>query len=252
MPRHAIADLCGAPVAAFLRPALPMIGRRKRKLLRLVASPRAAWPAILAAALSLAACGTPPGSFDVEDSTQTKLANLEALVEFKKMPRQPEPTDHVICPDIIILDGTADDRVYGSGEQTNSNLRYQFSLNEVARDCKIEGNKISLKIGAAGKVLLGPAGSPGTFTAPIRIAIVRQADQDPIASQLFQVPVTVASGNTEAPFTLVTDQMSVPYTHANAQHDYMIKVGFDPGGNSKSPPRGHSQGHRQRATPSSN
>ncbi len=170
----------------------------------------------------------------------------------RSLPRQPEPTDHVICPDIIILDGTADDRVYGSGDQSNSNLRYQFSLNDVARDCKIDGDKISLKIGAAGKVLLGPVGSPGTFTAPIRIAIVRQADQDPVASQLFQVPVTIASGQSEAPFTLVTDQMSVPYSHTNAQHDYMIKIGFDAGGKSQTPARGHPRAHRQSTAPAAN
>lgn len=195
----------------------------------------AAFPAVFLTALGLAGCGTPPGSFDVEDSTQTKLANLEALVQFKKAPRQPEPTDGVVCPDILILDGTADDRVYASGDQSNANLRYQFSLNNVARDCKVEGDKLSLKIGAAGKVLLGPQGSPGNFVAPVRIAIIRESDQEPVASQLFQVPVSVQAGQTEAPFTLVTDQMSVPYAHPNALHDYTIKVGFD-SGKGKAPP----------------
>jgi hypothetical protein len=180
-----------------------------------------------AAALSLSACGTPPGSFDVEDSGQTKLSNLQAMVQFKKPGRQPTPIDHVLCPDIVILDGTADDRVYGTGEQTNANLRYQFSLNDVARDCQVNGAQLSLKIGAAGKLLLGPVGSPGNFVAPIRIAIVRDNDQEPIASQLFKVPVTVAAGQTEAPFSLVTEQMTIPYSYANAQHDYTIKVGFD-------------------------
>jgi len=75
-----------------------------------------------------------------------------------------------------------------------------------------------------------PVGSPGSFTAPVRIAVVRESDQNPVVSKLFGVPVTVPPGRSEAPFTLVTDQIEIPYTHANAQHDYTIKVGFDTAG----------------------
>ena len=194
--------------------------------------------------LSLAGCSSAPGSFDVQQSTQTKLTDLMALVQFKKLPKQPEPTDHVACPDITILDGTADDRVYGKGgTQTNADVRYQFSLNDVARDCRVVGDQISLKIGAAGKILLGPLGSPGSFIAPIRVAIVRESDQKPVVSKLYRLGVNVPTGQTEAPFTLVTEPLNVPYTHENAQHDYTIKVGFDaaPSSGEKTASRKHRQ-----------
>ncbi|TAL78400.1 MAG: hypothetical protein EPN75_10920 [Beijerinckiaceae bacterium] len=199
------------------------------------------WPVAFAAALGLAGCAHAPGSFDDPDSGGSTFSNLAALVQFKKPPPSQAPAEHVVCPDIIILDGTANDRVYGKGDQTNENLRYQFSLNDVARDCKIDGNQISLKIGAAGKILLGPVGAPGNFTAPVRIAIVRESDQDPVVSKLYGVPVTVPAGKSEAPFTLVTDQIEIPYTHANAQHDYTIKVGFDAAGATKT---GRTRGRR--------
>lgn len=179
-------------------------------------------------ALGLAACGPQPGAFDVEDTTQSKLANLEALVQFKKPPTQAEPTEHVLCPDISILDGTAEDRVYGKGDQTNANLRYQFSINDVARDCSVQNGEMSLKVGVAGKVLLGPVGAPGSFMAPVRIAVIRRANDEPVASKLYQVPVAVAPGSTEGPFTLVADELAIPYSYANAQHDFEIKLGFDP------------------------
>ncbi len=228
MQRQAISVSWGAAAALLSRAVVPAIGCSSRMPLR-----RAHWPAIFGAILGLAACSSPPGSFDVEDSTQTKLTTLMAMVQFKKPPQQPEPTDHVICPDIVILDGTADDRVYGKGEETNANVRYQFSLNDVARDCQIDGARISLKVGAAGKVLLGPVGSPGNFTAPVRVAVIRESDQQPIVSKLYQVPVSVPAGQTQALFTLVTEPLDVPYTHANSQHDYTIKVGFDAAGNDK-------------------
>jgi hypothetical protein len=193
--------------------------------------PPLAWSGlILFGALGLAACGQAPGAFDVEDAPQTKMANLEALVQFRSAPRQPSPTDQVLCPDISILDGTADDRAYGSGtDQSNANLRYQFSINDIARDCSVQSGQMSLKVGVAGKVLLGPVGAPGNFTAPIRIAIIRRANDEPVVSKLYQVPTTVAGGGTDAPFTLVADDLAIPYSYANAQHDFEIKVGFDTG-----------------------
>ncbi len=220
MQRQAISDLRGFAAAVF------GLARTRRRA-------AASWPIVIGAALSLASCGSTPGSFDVTADPQTKLNNLAALVQFKKMPKQPEPTDHVVCPDIAILDGTADDRAYGPGEQTNANVRYQFSLNDVARDCKTGGGQMNLKVGVAGKVLLGPVGAPGAFTAPIRIAIIRKIDQEPIVSKLYRLPVTVPTGQSEAPFTLVTEPLSIPYTHGNEQHDYAIKVGFDAAGNDK-------------------
>ncbi len=244
MQRRAISNF-GARAAAGLRKAefRADFGKASRKILAVarngrgsgfrIASPLIVGPIVIGAVLSLAGCGRTPGSFDVEQSTQTKFSDLMALVQFKKPPKHPEPTAHVECPDIAILDGTADDRVYGNGEQTNANVRYQLSLNDVARDCEIKGDQINLKIGAAGKILLGPVGSPGNFTAPIRVAIVRESDQEPVVSKLYQLAVSVPTGKTEAPFTLVTEPLSVPYTHKNAQHDYTIKVGFDAAGNDK-------------------
>ncbi|MGA3302492.1 MAG: hypothetical protein ABSC72_04305 [Methylovirgula sp.] len=185
---------------------------------------------IVFGALGLAACGQAPGAFDVEDAPQTKMANLEALVQFRNAPRQPSPTDQVVCPDISILDGTADDRAYGSGtDESNANLRYQYSINDIARDCSVQSGQMSLKVGVAGKVLLGPVGAPGNFTAPIRIAIIRRANEEPVVSKLYQIPTTVPGGSTDAPFTLVADDLVIPYSYANAQHDFEIKVGFDIG-----------------------
>ncbi|QXX74459.1 hypothetical protein MHY1_01271 [Methylovirgula sp. HY1] len=240
MQRRAILNLWGFAAARL----------RQSGLARFPAPwPRLAGPVVAGTVLSLAGCGTPLGSFDVQPTTQTKLSDLMALVQFKKMPKQPEPTDHVQCPDISILDGTADDRAYGKGgAQTNANVRYQFSLNNVARDCKIIGDQMSLKIGAAGKILLGPVGAPGTFDAPIRVAIVRDADQEPVISKLYRLPVTVAAGQTEAPFALVTDPLNIPYTRPNAQHYYTIKVGFDATGNDKAPAARHHHRHKASAS----
>lgn len=187
----------------------------------------------LAAAFGLAACSRNTGSFDADEPTQAKWDNLMALVEFKPLPKQPTPMDPVLCPDIQILDGTAADRVYAPGtDQSNESVRYQFSIDNVARGCAVNGGQAAMKVGVAGRVLLGPAGSPGTFSAPIRVAVVNLADGTPVVSKLYQVPTTVADGQTEAPFTFVSEPFAIPAT-GDFKGDYTIKVGFDSAGNGK-------------------
>src|ERR1700678_127426 len=107
----------------------------------------------LLAASALAGCSGHPGSFDVEDNASTKWDNLTALVTFKTPPKAPRPSDPIKCPEITVLEGTSADRVYTTKDvQSNDALRYQFSVIDVARDCRIDGNQISMKVGVDGKI----------------------------------------------------------------------------------------------------
>ncbi len=81
------------------------------------------------ALLALTGCSKTVGSFDTDDSNQTKMSNLWALVQFKPIPSQPQPFAPIKCPEISVQDGTAEDRIYGSGDdRSNANVRYQFSI----------------------------------------------------------------------------------------------------------------------------
>jgi hypothetical protein len=181
--------------------------------------------ALFFAATSVAGCGSHAGSFDVDDSTGTKWDNLVAMVTFKDKPPQPRPMDAVQCPEIVILNATGAERVYKTGSDTNDSLRHQFSISDVARDCRVENGQMAMKVGVQGNVLLGPAGGPGNYAASIRLVIVRELDQAVVVSKLYHVPATVAAGQTQGPFTLVTEPLSIAYS--NTVHDYTVKVGFD-------------------------
>src|SRR5579863_5683577 len=200
--------------------------------------------------VALAACGRTAGSFDVDDSSQTKWSNLMALVQFKPIPKSPQPFAPIKCPEIGIQDGTADDRVYGGGDdQSNANVRYQFSIVNFARDCQILDKQYQMKVGVEGRVLLGPQGAPGTYEAPIRVVVINRSDSSATISKLYQAPAAVAPGQTEGPFTLVTDPLSVPITGKFSDQDYEIKIGFDStanAGDAKHPTHRH---HRPAAAP---
>ncbi|MDX7949998.1 hypothetical protein P7D22_02255 [Lichenihabitans sp. Uapishka_5] len=188
----------------------------------------------VAGCLVLAGCGA-AGTPGFEPETQggptlsSKLANLVAFNKlFPSAAPLPQTEVQVECPSIEVLDGTASVRTY-AGEQSNANVRYQFSLGDIARECSKAGGNLLLKVGAEGRVLLGPSGSPGAFTVPIRVAVRNDATQKVVFSQLNRISASIASGTSETAFTYVSEPFQVPIV-AHPDEDYTILVGFDPTG----------------------
>lgn len=145
------------------------------------------------------------------------------------------------CPPIAVLDGTVGHRVLAPGATGNQGVRYQFSILKVGRQCSIGAGRVSLKIAASGRLLLGPAGSPGTFSVPLRVVVFNEAQQKPAVSKLYSVPATVPAGQSAAPFEFVSDDVTVPLS-GDAEREYSIKVGIDPagaGGGAVAKPRRH-------------
>ena len=110
------------------------------------------------------------------------------------MPASSTPSEVLQCPTVEVLDGTASSRVYAGADQSNSNVKYQFSIGDVVRECSHVGDQLVLKVGVEGRVLIGPAGTPGTFAAPVRIAVRRDKDDKPVATKLYQIPVAIPGG----------------------------------------------------------
>ena len=138
------------------------------------------------------------------------------------------------CPTVEVLDGTASYRTYAGSDQSNENVRYQFSMGDVARECTHSGKDLLIKVGVEGRVLLGPAGSPGSFTVPVRIAVRHDGDNKVAAAKFYQVPATIAAGEDATGFQVVSDPIAVPFATSNADQDYTVLVGFDAG--TKAPP----------------
>ncbi|MGO9674831.1 MAG: hypothetical protein ACLPSF_11820 [Methylocella sp.] len=136
---------------------------------------------------------------------------------------------HLFCPEVIILDGTAAAQVHAGAPPTNMNLRYQYSLGDVVRQCELQGDQLAVKVGIAGNVLLGPAGTPASFSVPLRVAIVGAKDNEPIVTKLYHVAATIPAGQAQTDFSLVTEPLLVPFTQDHTEDDYTIKVGIDEG-----------------------
>jgi hypothetical protein len=134
---------------------------------------------------------------------------------------------HVFCPEIMVLEGTAAARVHAGAPATNMNLRYQYSVGDVVRECAVQGDQLAIRIGVEGNVLLGPAGAPAAFSVPLRVAIVGVKDHEPVVSKLYHVAATIPAGEAQTDFSLVTEPLLVPFIQDHAEDDYSIKIGID-------------------------
>jgi hypothetical protein len=192
--------------------------------------------------LGLVGCGGHLGTFDTPQTQGGGSQVLAMLLGFKNNDAPAAPgtqVRHIVCPEVVVLEGTAASQTYAGTPPSSANLRYQYALDDTARECTLEGDQLAIKIGIAGKVLLGPAGSPGSFSVPVRMAVLREHDNQPIVSKLYRVAVTVAAGETRADFTVVSEPLRAPFIQDHAEDDYTIRVGIDEGASAEKPAGKH-------------
>ena len=185
-------------------------------------------------ALALSGCGGGFGLLDYSVTPARTAATAQPLPQGTPAgPAQtPESQGVADCPHVEVLEGTSAVRV---GGEANSSVRYQYSLGDVSRECSVVAGQLAIRVGVAGRVLLGPAGAPGSFQVPLRIVIRRESDRKPAASQFFRVATNVPAGDTQANFTQISGQFLVPYTGPAADEDYAVMVGFDSSGGKAAP-----------------
>jgi hypothetical protein len=194
--------------------------------------------------LGLAGCGGHLGTFDTPQTQGGGSQVLAMMLGFKNNDAPAAPgtqVRHIFCPEVVVLEGTAASQTYAGTPPSSANLRYQYALDDTARECTLEGDQLAIKIGVAGKVLLGPAGSPGGFSVPVRMAVLREHDNQPIVSKIYRASVTVAAGETRADFTVVSEPLHVPFIQDHAEDDYTIKVGIDEGASADKPAAKHAK-----------
>jgi hypothetical protein len=183
---------------------------------------RTALLTLLAGALAGCSKGTDNNFTLFGPSTSAPTAAAEKTVETVKD-----------CPRVEIAFDGGVFRVPGaqnSAGQDGQNVNYQFSITETARECEVHQGRLQMKVGLSGHVVLGPTGRPGTFSAPVRISILKGSQDAVVATKDAHATATVLPGRGEALFTLVIDPITVPFLRPEADLDYTIQVRFVNGG----------------------
>lgn len=161
-----------------------------------------AWIGATALAALLAGCSSTSGgssSASAGSGGGNVFTNLLFYGGTTVPPEAPEPVDTIECPAIEITEGGSALRL-GGAEATS--VRHQITIGQTARECQpLPSGAYSLKIGVEGRVLLGPAGSPGRVDAPVRIRVTR--GDTVIADRAQRVPVTIGGNETQGTFVVI-------------------------------------------------
>jgi len=136
----------------------------------------------------------------------------------------------VNCPSVDIRQGAGTLTVGPPGDNSAMALKYQGTFVRAARECSIAGTSMAVKLGVQGRVIVGPAGGPGTLDIPLRIAVVHEtaAGSRTVTTKLVRIPVTVAAGVPFTEFTHIEEALMFPLPPPAQLDDYNIYIGFDP------------------------
>lgn len=177
--------------------------------------------ALVGAALAGACLGASPLSAEEGNF----LSNIFKYGGTTVPPSQPADLGQAYCPTVTVPEGGAAIRAQG-GRGDNAGLRHQITLGRVARECnRLQDGTLSVKVGVEGQVLLGPAGTPGRFDAPISFAI--KAGDRVIVSRARRVSVQVPPGQAQGLFSLVEDNLVVPAALVE-NYDIEVRLGAAP------------------------
>lgn len=138
------------------------------------------------------------------------------------------PQEELACPIVDIRNGASTMTVHAPGETVSTNVRYQATIAQTARECAVLGATMTVKVGMQGRLLLGPAGGPGQMDIPVRVALVHEGpDPKTLWTRLTRVPVAIAAGQTNVPFVHVEQDLTIPTPKTEDVDMYVVYVGFD-------------------------
>jgi hypothetical protein len=139
-------------------------------------------------------------------------------------------TPDVPCPDVGIRAGASTMSLSANpSEESAMNLRYQIGIGQTARECKLNGTTLTMRVGMQGRIILGPAGAPGQIEVPVRLAVVHEGPEPKtIITKLNRVAVTIPPGDGNVSFTMIEEDLSFPLPRGGLIDEYIVYIGFDP------------------------
>ncbi|MGL4440908.1 MAG: hypothetical protein ACRCUE_16725 [Bosea sp. (in: a-proteobacteria)] len=187
---------------------------------------------VLGACLLLSGCAA--GLSDIVSpsgpTTPEGGSSLANIMRFgtASLPPVPAPVEEEIeCPPASIAPGGAALRI-GAGASSEG-VRSQITITDVVRECaRSADGGVIMKVGADGRVLVGPAGSPGSLGATLRIE-VRKGEQV-LSSRNARVSATVLSGQAQAAWVHVEQGIVVPGSAFRTSGDIDVFVTLNPPG----------------------
>jgi len=102
---------------------------------------------------------------------------------------------------------------------------HRGEITKMARECQLYSDRVVVKYGFAGRVLLGPKGAAGAVTLPVSIRVAG-SDQKTLATDKMTITTTVPPGDPAGYFSMVRE-IAFPIQMGTRPEDYKVFVAFD-------------------------
>ena len=130
------------------------------------------------------------------------------------------------CPKVVAAQRDNSLTIYEPGRVGDGlAIVHRGEITKTARECVIEGNKVIVKYGFSGRVLLGPRGKSGPITFPLNVAVA-DSKREKVATDKLKVDTTVAIENPIGYFSAVRI-ISFDIPEGARAGEFEVDVGFD-------------------------
>jgi hypothetical protein len=186
---------------------------------------------IFVSACAVSSISSPFKSGSADDAASS--VNADRLLETAKADNGQEAAASgaaAHCPQVVAWPQDRLLTVYEPGHNGDSlSIVHRGEITKLARECQLYSDRVVVKYGFAGRVLLGPKGQPGVVNLPIRVHVAG-TDHKVLAKDVVKLTATIVAGNPVGYFSMVKE-ISFPVIVGSRPEDYKIFVAFDkPGG----------------------
>jgi hypothetical protein len=130
------------------------------------------------------------------------------------------------CPQIVAWPRDRLLTVYQPGHVGDASaVIHRGEITKMARECQLYSDRVIVKYGFAGRVLLGPKGGPGTVTLGVNIRVAG-AQQNTLATDKMNISATIPGGDPAGYFSMVRE-IAFPIVIGTRPEDYKVFVAFD-------------------------
>jgi hypothetical protein len=130
------------------------------------------------------------------------------------------------CPRFTIVNSDSSVSVFEPGRVGDSlGVAHRGEITKTARECTIEGNRVTVRYGFSGRVLLGPRGKSGNVQLPLTV-YVADGKKERVVNERLKIDVPVALDKPIGYFSTVR-QVSFQVPEGSRAGEFEIFVGFD-------------------------
>jgi hypothetical protein len=130
------------------------------------------------------------------------------------------------CPQVVAWPRDRLLTIYQPDHVGDANaIVHRGEISKLARECQLYSDRVIVKYGFAGRVLLGPKGGPGTVTLAVSVRVAG-AQQNTLATDKMSVTTTIPPDSPAGYFSMVRE-IAFPIVAGTRPEDYKVFVAFD-------------------------